>query len=165
MGWESSWLIQQCDKKKLRFWDALPQKTPYKKSIMPRHQIEDMLLHHYAANAVARVVLLLPKVNHIGGAVCDLHWLPVEYQIQFKILLLTFKCRSGSAPIYLREMLCDYVPPEPIRSSKVKFLFKVPRTKCKTLDCSEFMTWGGGGFDPDGLSKTSTPPLKTSAEF
>ena len=25
---------------------------------------------------------------------------------------------------------------------------------------SEFMTWGGGGFDPNSRSKTSTPPPK-----
>ncbi len=32
--------------------------------------------------------------------IIELHWLPVEKQIVFKILLLTFKCLHGLAPSY-----------------------------------------------------------------
>ncbi len=35
---------------------------------------------------------------------CDLRWLPVKYRVQFKILLLTFKCQYGLAPGYLGIM-------------------------------------------------------------
>lgn len=31
----------------------------------------------------------------------DLHWLPIKFHIDFKILLLTFKCLNGCAPILL----------------------------------------------------------------
>ena len=31
----------------------------------------------------------------------DLHWLPIKFHIDFKILLLTFKCLNGRAPLYL----------------------------------------------------------------
>ena len=30
----------------------------------------------------------------------DLHWLPIWKRIEFKILLLTFKCMQGCAPLY-----------------------------------------------------------------
>lgn len=40
-------------------------------------------------NAAVRVVLLIPKFDHIRTAVFDVHWLPVKQSILFKIMLLT----------------------------------------------------------------------------
>ena len=34
-----------------------------------------------------------------------LHWLPIKYRIEFKVLLLTYKTIHGQAPIYLQELL------------------------------------------------------------
>ena len=34
-----------------------------------------------------------------------MHWLPVKYRIQFKILLLTFKAIHGMAPDYISRLL------------------------------------------------------------
>ena len=55
----------------------------------------------------ARVVRRVPRYEHITHHLCELHWLPVEYRIlvQFKIASLCFKCRDGSAPEYLQELL------------------------------------------------------------
>ena len=35
----------------------------------------------------------------------DLHWLPIEFPIKYKINLLAFKCLNNLAPIYLKELL------------------------------------------------------------
>ena len=35
----------------------------------------------------------------------EMHWLPVEARIKFKLILLTWKCLNGLAPIYLSELL------------------------------------------------------------
>ena len=43
-------------------------------------------------NAAARVVMLVPKFEHITPVMIELHWLPVRYPIMYTILLLTFKC-------------------------------------------------------------------------
>ena len=34
-----------------------------------------------------------------------LQWLPVRVQIQYKILLLVYKCVQGTAPTYLQELI------------------------------------------------------------
>ena len=34
-----------------------------------------------------------------------LHWLPVRARIQYKILLLVYKCVEGTAPTYLQELI------------------------------------------------------------
>ena len=35
----------------------------------------------------------------------NLHWLPVKFRIDFKILLLTYKAINGLAPFYLQELI------------------------------------------------------------
>ena len=56
-------------------------------------------------NNAARVVSGSKKYDHITPVLKDLHWLPIRKRIDFKILLLTFKCMQGCAPLYLRELL------------------------------------------------------------
>ena len=46
-----------------------------------------------------------------------LHWLPVKYRIMYKILILTYKCIHGAAPIYLQELIQEYKPCRNLRSS------------------------------------------------
>jgi len=38
----------------------------------------------------------------------SLHWLPVKYCIQYKILLLTHKAQHGEAPKYIQDLLTPY---------------------------------------------------------
>ena len=87
-------------------------------------------------NAATRVVLLIPKFDHIRTAVFDLHWLPVKQSILFKIMLLTC-CLIGKAPVYLRDMVERCMPSRPLRSSGA-LLLKAPRFKNKTLGARTF---------------------------
>ncbi len=50
-----------------------------------------------AQNAAARVVTGTYKFEHIRPVLNDLHWLPVKFKINHKILLLTFKAYHGLA--------------------------------------------------------------------
>jgi hypothetical protein len=59
-------------------------------------------------NTAARLVTLTKKRSHITPTLIDLHWLPVKERIEFKILLLVFKCLQGLAPTYLSDLLHDY---------------------------------------------------------
>ena len=42
---------------------------------------------------------------HITPILINLHWLPVRYRINFKILLLTFKALCGMAPSYIIDLI------------------------------------------------------------
>ncbi len=46
-----------------------------------------------------------------------LHWLPVKYRIDFKILLLTFMALHNLVPLYLTDLLLIYTPSRTLRSS------------------------------------------------
>jgi hypothetical protein len=56
-------------------------------------------------NASARLIVGLPRYCHITPVLYSLHWLPVRYRINFKILLLTYKCLHGLAPQYLSVII------------------------------------------------------------
>ena len=56
-------------------------------------------------NAAARLVTNTPRICHITPILEDVHWLPIEYRIKSKIVLLTFKCLYGLAPQYLVDVI------------------------------------------------------------
>ena len=57
-------------------------------------------------NAAARLVLGIPKYGHISAAIHDdLHWLPVQFRINFKLCLLVRNCLANAAPAYLTEFV------------------------------------------------------------
>ena len=53
-------------------------------------------------NAAARLIMDIPKYSHITPVLYDLNWLPIAYQIKFKILILTI---YGLAPSYLSDLI------------------------------------------------------------
>ena len=56
-------------------------------------------------NAAARLLAVVSRKCHITPILKELHWLPVVCRIQYKILLLTFKCIKNIAPKYLVDLL------------------------------------------------------------
>jgi len=57
----------------------------------------------------------------------QLHWLPIQARIDFKIATLTYKALSSGQPAYLRESVSLYKPSCQLRSSD-QSLFTIPRT-------------------------------------
>ena len=55
-------------------------------------------------NMAARLVHKLPKFSHVTPLLIDLHWLPVEYHVRYKILLFTYKAIHQLAPQYINEL-------------------------------------------------------------
>ena len=56
---------------------------------------------HLVLNAAAKVICGLRKFDHATQMLYNLHWLPVDQRIIFKIILLVYKARSGEGPKYL----------------------------------------------------------------
>ena len=79
-------------------------------------------------NNAARVVKKQRKSCHITPLLFDLHWLPVEYRSQYKILLLVYKSLHGKGPAYLASMLEEYSPIRSLRSA-TQLRLNEPRVK------------------------------------
>ena len=56
-------------------------------------------------NNAARLITRTNKHDHITPVLKELHWLPVESRIAFKMLVMTFKCMNDLAPSYLTELV------------------------------------------------------------
>ena len=64
-----------------------------------------------------RILFKLSKFDHVSFYYTEIHWLPVRQRINFKVLLLVFKCIKGEAPMYLSNVLTPYCPTRLLRSS------------------------------------------------
>ena len=56
-------------------------------------------------NAAARLVLGLRSRDHISGGLRQLHWLPVESRIRFKLCLMMHLAHTGRCPSYITDLL------------------------------------------------------------
>ena len=84
-------------------------------------------------NAAARVVSGKRKHDHISSTLFSLHWLPVKYRIEFKLLLLTYKALHGMAPDYIKDLLTLHVNTrDNMRSSDNCMPLFVPRSRLVT---------------------------------
>ena len=92
-------------------------------------------------NYAARIVMKIPKRNHITPVLAKLHWLPVRQRVEFKVLLYVYKALHGLAPIYLTELLHQYIPTRSLRSS-TQHLLEVPSYRLDTFGGRAFATAG-----------------------
>ena len=82
-------------------------------------------------NTAARVLTKSRKYDHITPVLASLHWLPVTFRIDFKIVLFAFKALQGSAPIYISDLVSKYEPTRTLRSAD-KHLLTPLETKLVT---------------------------------
>jgi len=71
------------------------------------YKVPDCLLRklQLVQNNAARLITKKRKSDHISPTLIALHWLPITYRIQYKLLLLVFKCLLGTAPSYLTSLI------------------------------------------------------------
>ncbi len=82
-------------------------------------------------NATTRLLTGTKKQVSVSPVLASLHWLPVHFRVQFKVLLYVFKALHGLAPEYISDMIQVYTTTRPLRSSQ-KFLLKVPKSRLKS---------------------------------
>lgn len=111
-------LVQALITSRLDYANALYIGVP--KSVLNRLQ--------QVQNTAARLVTRSPRRNHITPVLKDLHWLPVEFRIQYKLILYTYKALHDIAPEYLKDMITPYSPTRSLRSQS-QLLLEVPKVR------------------------------------
>ena len=122
---------------------------------LPKYLLQKL---QYVQNAAARLITGIRKHDHITPILMDLHWLPVNERIQFKILLLTFKSLNGLAPVYVDEMIQRYVPNRKLRSSSA-FLLKQNKWNLKSYGFRTFTVAAPFLWNSLPLEVKSSPSL------
>ena len=100
-------------------------------------------------NSAAMLMTRNKKSCNITPVLKELHWLPVEHRIDYKILLLVYKCLCGEGPVYLRALLEQYSPAKDLRSS----------TQCQLRDCRVQKVYGSRAFGVAGPRLWNKLPL------
>ena len=104
----------------------------YCNSLLHGVAVRDMLQLQRVQTCLARVVTRAgrfapstPPLSH------SLHWLPISFRIQFKILTLTHKTLSSGKPSYLANLIHLSTPNRYLRFNKGPLL-SAPKSKPKT---------------------------------
>ena len=77
----------------------------YCNSILYGLPAKELAKLHRLQNSAARIIFNIPRMCHITPVLRELHWLPVQFRIQFKLIIITFKVIKGQGPIYLQELV------------------------------------------------------------
>ena len=82
-------------------------------------------------NSAARLLTRSNRRCHITPVLASLHWLPIAFRVQFKVLVITYRAMNGQAPPYISDMLEWYVPSRTLRSAN-QGLLDTPHTNYVT---------------------------------
>ena len=92
--------------------------------------ISDRLLHRLemVQRSAARVGLRIRRGDRrsMTAVLQQLHWLPVKYRIEYKLLVIVFRALHDRTPAYLASLITPYVPRRALRSAD-RALLTVPR--------------------------------------
>ncbi len=94
-------------------------------------QVCTLRLVNYYENFAMITTCNVSRFDHITPTLKDLHWLPVKFRIDFKILLIVFKALHGLAPDYISELITIKPPSSYSMRSNSKLLLQ--KTTLKTL--------------------------------
>jgi len=76
-----------------------------------------------AQHALARVVLQERSRARAAPLMQQLHWLPIEWRIRFKLATLTYKALHTGCLPYLADLIQFHTTPKSTRSSSTQLLF------------------------------------------
>ena len=94
-------------------------------------------------NHAARIITRTKKFDHISGVLKKLHWLPIKARIDYKVLLLVFKCLEGIGPSYLKELISMKTYSRyNTRYSKDTLRLSEPEMNMKTMGDRAFRAYG-----------------------
>ena len=108
----------------------ISSKLDYCKSILIGLPSSQIMRFQNIMNSSAWLISGVKKFEHTTPILKDLHWLPIEQCIQFKVLTMTFKALNGLTPQYLSDLPKPYTPERSLRSADQELLC-IPKTCAK----------------------------------
>jgi len=95
-------------------------------------------------NSAARIVLQAPRRSQTKPLLHQLHWLPVQHQITYKLVVLAYKVRTTSTPAYLSRHIRLRDSVRTLHSAKTTRLsepFANTAFAKRAFRCSASATW------------------------
>ena len=88
-------------------------------------------------NIAARTITRTRKYEHIAPIFKNLHWLPVESRIDYKILLITYCAINNISPAYIQQLITLYVTARKLTSEDM-CLLNVPSSRLQQFGGKSF---------------------------
>jgi len=85
-------------------------------------------------NTTVRIITRTCCRSNITPVLKELHWLSIQYRIQYKILVHTYNALIDRAPVYIKDMLDVQTPSRTLRSQNSLTLV-TPRIR--TVTCGK----------------------------
>ena len=92
-------------------------------------------------NKAAKIVLKRKKFDSASDCLRELHWLPIKARVEFKVVLMVYKCLNNEAPIYIKELL-KMARNRNTHSSDNFCELEIPRVSKKTFATCSFAYMG-----------------------
>ena len=82
-------------------------------------------------NAAAKAVTLANRREHVTPILRELHWLPIRYRSEYKVLLLTYRILNNISSESLSSLIHRYEPRRALRSANENYLSRpsIPKNK------------------------------------
>uniref|UniRef100_A0A8C6LWZ0 Reverse transcriptase domain-containing protein n=1 Tax=Nothobranchius furzeri TaxID=105023 RepID=A0A8C6LWZ0_NOTFU len=100
----------------------ISSRLDYANTLLVGVQVSALNRLQVVQNAAARCLTSTHRRSHITPVLAHLHWLPVIFRVQFKLLTFVFKVLNDLAPPYLSDLLTPYVPTRTLRSADLLLL-------------------------------------------
>jgi hypothetical protein len=88
-------------------------------------------------HAAARTISGTRLYDHITPVLTDLHWLPLQQRIMYKVACIIFRCLQGTSAPYIAEHV-HMLDSERLMAAR---LLKVPRRQCYNFTCRAPVVW------------------------
>lgn len=88
-------------------------------------------------NSAARIIYRVSKITPITPILNELHWLPINMRIKYKLLILVFRAVKTGTPAYISNMLQSHTTDRPSRT-QYQFQLQVPKSRTKTFGDRRF---------------------------
>jgi len=90
-------------------------------------------------NSAARFLTGTKKRDHISPDLASLHWQPIKFRVDFRILLFAYKALHSLAPDYICDLIRPYTVSRSLRSPPCnQSLLSVPRSRWKSKSDQAF---------------------------
>ena len=110
-----------------------------------QYSISDRLLHCLEMVQCSADRVFLQSHDYdwrsMTAALQQLHWLPIRYRIEYKILVIVFQALHDQTPTYITSLITPYVPCRALRAAD-RALLVVPRYNLKRYGRRSFFRAG-----------------------